>query len=152
MCLISKYFWPHKKNTLYIWRWRYMIHSISEGTWWVKVLCDWGMQYLGWGLGRSPGKSLSLIRPIFHFPNIFLIILSHNLFSNVHVHMCIFRPIELFYHDWVLQLSHSPMVGCNSLYGSNFDFRMTYLASRHPRTKLRHFGVNWVSYGNVVTF
>ena len=35
---------------------------------------------------------------------------------------------------------HSPMVGCNSLCGSNFDFRMTYLSSRHPRRKLRHFG------------
>ena len=93
-------------------------------------------QWYIFGLGAI-SKSLSLIWPIFHFPIIFLIILSHNLFSNVHVHMCIFRPIELFYHDWVLQLSHSPMVGCNSLYGSNFDFCMTYLASWHPRRKLR---------------
>ena len=28
--------------------------------------------------------------------------------------------------DKILQLSHSHMAGCNSLYGSNFDFRMTY--------------------------
>ena len=28
--------------------------------------------------------------------------------------------------DKMLQLSHSHMAGCNSLYGSNFDFRMTY--------------------------
>ena len=40
------------------------------------------------GLGAI-GKSLSLILPIFHFPNIFLIILSRNLVSNVHVHMLI---------------------------------------------------------------
>ena len=31
--------------------------SEGEGTW-VKVPCDWGMQYLGWGLGRSPSKIL----------------------------------------------------------------------------------------------
>ena len=31
----------------------------GEGTW-VKVLCDWGMQYLGWGLGGSPSKILKL--------------------------------------------------------------------------------------------
>merc|ERR1711942_286920 len=42
--------------------------------------------------------------------------------------------------DKGLQLSHSLMVGCNSLYGSNFDFHMTYFASWHPRTKSRHFG------------
>merc|ERR1711895_289940 len=42
--------------------------------------------------------------------------------------------------DKVLQLSYSPMVCCNSLYGSNFDFRMTYFASWLPRTKLCHFG------------
>merc|ERR1712105_70858 len=41
--------------------------------------------------------------------------------------------------DKGLQLSHSPMVGCNSLYRSNFDFRMTYLDSRHPWRKLGHF-------------
>ena len=46
-------------------------------------------QWYIFGLGAI-GKSLSLIRPIFHFPIIFLIILSHNLFSNVHVHMFIF--------------------------------------------------------------
>ena len=46
-------------------------------------------QWYIFGLGAI-GKSLSLIWPIFHFPIIFLIILSHNLFSNVHVHMCIF--------------------------------------------------------------
>ena len=28
--------------------------------------------------------------------------------------------------DKMLQLSHSHMAGCNSLYGSNFDFCMTY--------------------------
>ena len=46
-------------------------------------------QWYIFGLGAI-GKSLSLIWPIFHFPIIFLIILSCNLFSNVHVHMCIF--------------------------------------------------------------
>ena len=51
----------------------------------------------------------------------------------------ILKPVTVS-TDKGLQLSHSPMVGCNSLYGSNFDFRMTYFASRHPRTKLRHFG------------
>ena len=42
--------------------------------------------------------------------------------------------------DKILQLSHSHMAGCNSLYGSNFDFRMTYFDARHFRRKLRHFG------------
>ena len=32
--------------------------SEGEGTW-VKVPCDWGMQYLGWGLGRSPSEMLN---------------------------------------------------------------------------------------------
>ena len=32
--------------------------SEGEGTW-VKVLCDWGMQYLGWGLGQSPSEMLN---------------------------------------------------------------------------------------------
>merc|ERR1711894_453827 len=35
--------------------------------------------------------------------------------------------------DKMLQLSHSHMAGCNSLYGSNFDFRMTYFDARHFR-------------------
>ena len=37
----------------------------------------------------------------------------------------ILKPVTVS-TDKGLQLSHSPMVGCNSLYGSNFDFRMTY--------------------------
>ena len=34
--------------------------------------------------------------------------------------------------DKMLQLSHSHMAGCNSLYGSNFDFRMTYAGPEGP--------------------
>ena len=45
-------------------------------------------QWYIFGLGAID-KSLSLIRPIFHFPIIFLIILSRDLLSNVHVHMLI---------------------------------------------------------------
>ena len=45
--------------------------------------------------------------------------------------MGILKPVTVS-TDKGLQLSHSPMVGCNSLDGSNFDFRMTYLASQHP--------------------
>ena len=41
--------------------------------------------------------------------------------------MGILKPVMVS-TDKGLQLSHSPMVGCHSLYGSNFDFRMTYLA------------------------
>ena len=41
--------------------------------------------------------------------------------------MGILKPVTVS-TDKGLQLSHSPMVGCHSLYGSNFDFRMTYLA------------------------
>ena len=40
--------------------------------------------------------------------------------------------------DKGLQLSHSPMVGCNLLYGSNFDFHMTYFASRPRPVNLDH--------------
>ena len=49
--------------------------------------------------------------------------------------MGILKPVMVS-TDKGLQLSHSPMVGCHSLYGSNFDFRMTYLASRHPRQRV----------------
>ena len=49
--------------------------------------------------------------------------------------MGILKPVTVS-TDTGLQLSHSPMVGCHSLYGSNFDFRMTYLASRHPRQRV----------------
>ena len=35
--------------------------------------------------------------------------------------------------DKGLQLSHSPMVGCHSLFGSNFDFRMTYFDGEHGK-------------------
>merc|ERR1712074_140344 len=51
----------------------------------------------------------------------------------------ILKPVTVS-TDKGLQLSHSLMVGCNSLYGSNFDFCMTYLDSRHLRRKLHHFG------------
>merc|ERR1712226_1085483 len=51
----------------------------------------------------------------------------------------ILKPVTVS-TDKRVQLSHSPMVGCNSLYGSNFDFRMTYFDVRHFRQKLRHFG------------
>ena len=37
----------------------------------------------------------------------------------------ILKPVTVS-TDKGLQLSHSHMGGCNSLYGSNFDFRMTY--------------------------
>merc|ERR1712148_38233 len=37
--------------------------------------------------------------------------------------------------DKILQLSHSHMAGCNSLYGLNFDFRMTYFDAWHFRQK-----------------
>ena len=37
------------------------------------------------------------------------------------------------YVDKGIQLSHLQMLGCNSLYGSNFNFCMTYLDSWHPR-------------------
>ena len=40
--------------------------------------------------------------------------------------------------DKGLQLSHSLMVGCNLLYGSNFDFHMTYFASRPRPVNLDH--------------
>merc|ERR1711872_295364 len=40
----------------------------------------------------------------------------------------ILKPVTVS-TDKGLQFSHLPMVGCNSLYGSNFDFLMTYLAS-----------------------
>ena len=48
--------------------------------------------------------------------------------------MGIIKPVTVS-TDKGLQLFHSPMVGCHSLFGSNFDFRMTYFASRHPRTR-----------------
>merc|ERR1712116_51499 len=48
--------------------------------------------------------------------------------------MGILKPVTVS-TDKGLQLSNSPMVGCNSLYGSNIDFRMTYFASRYPQTK-----------------
>merc|ERR1712208_22047 len=51
----------------------------------------------------------------------------------------ILKPVTVS-TDKGVQLSHSPMVGCNSLYGSNFDFRMTYFDARHIRRKLLHFG------------
>merc|ERR1712090_51251 len=51
----------------------------------------------------------------------------------------ILKPVTVS-TDKGLQLSHSPMVGCNSLYGSNFDLCMTSFAARYPRRKLRHFG------------
>merc|ERR1712105_438258 len=38
--------------------------------------------------------------------------------------MGILKPVTVS-TDKGLRLSHSHMVGCNSLYGSNFDFRMT---------------------------
>merc|ERR1712226_1299245 len=37
----------------------------------------------------------------------------------------ILKPVTVS-TDKMLQLSHSHMAGCNSLYGSNFDFCMTY--------------------------
>ena len=49
--------------------------------------------------------------------------------------MGILKPITVS-TDKGLQLSHSPMVGCNSLYGSNFDYHRTYFALWHPWTKL----------------
>ena len=51
----------------------------------------------------------------------------------------ILKPVTVF-ADKGLRLSHSQMVGCHSLYGSNFDFCMTNLDSQHPWRKLPHFG------------
>ena len=39
--------------------------------------------------------------------------------------MGILKPVTVS-TDKGLQFSHSPMVGCHSLFGSNFYFRMTY--------------------------
>ena len=79
-------------------------------------------QWYFFGLGAI-GKSLSQIRPIFHFPIIFLIILSHNLFSNVHVHMFIFSltHVRLQLTLWV-----------------KFDFHMTFFASWPRPVNLDH--------------
>ena len=41
--------------------------------------------------------------------------------------------------DKGLQLSHSHMVGCHSLYGSNFDFRLTNFGKRVFLTKKMQF-------------
>ena len=69
--------------------------------------------------------------------------------------MGILEPVTVS-TDKGLQLSHSFMVGCNSLYGSHFDFRMTYLASPHPRCMVLYNTVlycmllyNIVLYGTV---
>ena len=51
--------------------------------------------------------------------------------------MGILKPVTVS-TDKGLQLSHSPMVGCNSLYRSNFDFHMTYFASRPRPVNLDH--------------
>merc|ERR1712074_49858 len=56
--------------------------------------------------------------------------------------MGILKPVTVS-TDEGLQLSHSPMVGCNSLYGSNFDFRMTYLDSRHSRQNYATLDANY---------
>ena len=45
--------------------------------------------------------------------------------------MGILRPVPDS-TDKMLKLSHSNMAGCNSLYGSNFDFRMTYAGPEGP--------------------
>ena len=44
----------------------------------------------------------------------------------------ILKPVTVS-TDKGLQLSHSPMVGCHSLFGSNFDFRMTYFDGEHGK-------------------
>merc|ERR1712105_16768 len=52
--------------------------------------------------------------------------------------MEILKPVTVS-TDKGLQLSHSHMVGCNLLYGSNFDFCMTNFDERHPRRKSPHW-------------
>ena len=46
--------------------------------------------------------------------------------------MGILKPVTVS-TDKGLQLSHSPMVGCHSLFGSKFDFRMTYFDGEHGK-------------------
>ena len=46
--------------------------------------------------------------------------------------MGILKPVTVS-TDKGLQLSHSPMVGCQSLFGSNFDFGMTYFDGEHGK-------------------
>merc|ERR1711867_417846 len=46
--------------------------------------------------------------------------------------MGILKPVMVS-TDKGLQLSHSLMVGCHSLFGSNFDFRMTYFDGEHGK-------------------
>ena len=50
----------------------------------------------------------------------------------------ILKPVTVS-TDKGLQLSYSNMVGCNSLYGSNFYFRMTNFHHRHSQRKLALF-------------
>merc|ERR1712215_373238 len=62
------------------------------------------------------------------------------LYAFVFQVMGILKPVTVS-TDKGLQLSHSLMVGCHSLFGSNFDFRMTYfdffrIFSKKPKTCL----------------
>ena len=102
------------------------------------IFFGFGFGFGFFGLGAI-GKSLSLIQPIFQ---LFFLLFCHATSSQMFMCTCSF--------------SHSPMVGCNSLYGSNFDFCMAYFASRHPRGMVLYNTVlycmllyNIVLYGTV---
>ena len=58
----------------------------------------------------------------------------------------ILKPVTVS-TDKGLQLSYSPMVGCNSLYGSNFDFRMTYFDHYDPPLSMVHGDMVTIYWG-----
>ena len=58
--------------------------------------------------------------------------------------MGILKPVTVS-TDKGLQLFYSPMVGCHSLFGSNFDFRMTYFDFfRIFSKKPKHVSWKWL--------
>ena len=74
---------------------------------------------IGRGLAAAAGRDLKCYKIVLN--------MSHGNGSSAFIFQVtgILKPVTDS-TDKMLQLSHSHMAGCNSLYGSNFDFRMTY--------------------------
>ena len=74
---------------------------------------------IGRGLAAAAGRDLKFYKTVLN--------MSHGNGSSAFIFQVtgILKPVTDS-TDKMLQLSHSHMAGCNSLYGSNFDFRMTY--------------------------
>merc|ERR1712074_246959 len=80
---------------------------------------------------NGPKKLLRVLLNVLNVLN-----MSHGNGSSAFVFQVtgILKPVMVS-TDKGLRLSLSHMVGCKSLYGSNFDFRMTNFHRRHSRRK-----------------